>query len=120
MDEEAILKDLAQLQKSATRSKTARLRDLYDQIEALRSRGITHAKIVSVLNDHKLGFSLKSFEVTFYRIKRQREKKLNRPVAIPAEEKREAMPSVSGANDFFKIVDKLKEQNQNDDPRRND
>lgn len=120
MDEEAILEDLAQLHKTATRSKTSRLRDLYDQVEALRSRGITHAKIISVLNKHGMEFTLKSFEVTFYRIKKEREKKFDQPAVIPSEEKLEAVSSVSGANAFFKVVDRLKEQNENDDPRRND
>lgn len=75
MSEEEIVEEFAQLHKSAARSKTARLRDLYDQIEVLRSRGFSHATIVKAMKKHGLEFDLKTFEVTFYRIKRERVKR---------------------------------------------
>lgn len=72
MSDEEIVDEFAQLHKSTSRSKTARLRDLYDHIETLRSRGFTHATIIKAMKKHGLEFDLKTFEVTFYRIKRER------------------------------------------------
>lgn len=76
MTEEKIVEEFTQLHKSAARNKTARLRDLYDQIEVLRNRGFSHATIIEAMKKHGLEFDLKTFEVTFYRIKREREKNL--------------------------------------------
>lgn len=74
MNEKEIFEEFEQLHKSASRSKTARLRDLYDQIEALRNRGFSHATIIKAMKKHGLEFDLKTFEVTFYRIKKERTK----------------------------------------------
>lgn len=79
MGEEEIVAEFEQLHKSAARNKTARLRDLYDQIEALRNRGFSHATIVNAMKKHGLEFDVKTFEATFYRIKREREKMPVRP-----------------------------------------
>jgi hypothetical protein len=72
MDEKEIVEEFDQLHKSASRSKTARLRDLYDHIEALRSRGYSQATILKAMKKHGLKFGLKTFRDTFYRIKRER------------------------------------------------
>jgi hypothetical protein len=85
MSEEEIVEEFAQLHKSTSRSKTARLRDLYDHIESLRSRGFSHAIIVNAMKKHGLEFDLKTFEVTFYRIKRERSKRLSQPIAMRLE-----------------------------------
>ncbi|MNR84314.1 hypothetical protein D3C72_151120 [compost metagenome] len=74
MSEKEIFEEFERLHKSALRSKTARLRDLYDQIEALKKRGFTHATIISAMKKHGLDFDLKTFEVTVYRIKKERTK----------------------------------------------
>lgn len=91
MAEEEIIEEFGRLQRSATRSKSARLRDLYDHIEVLRSRGFTHAAIVNAMKKHGLEFDLKTFEVTFYRIKRERAKSLaqldERPLGAKSEER---------------------------------
>jgi hypothetical protein len=84
MGEEEIVEEFAQLHKSVSRSKTARLRDLYDHIEALRSRGFSHATIVKAMKKHGLEFDLKTFEVTFYRIKRERAKRLTQLSGMPS------------------------------------
>jgi hypothetical protein len=72
MVEKEIVEEFDQLHKSASRSKTARLRDLYDHIEALRSRGYSQATILKAMKKHGLEFDLKTFRDTFYRIKRER------------------------------------------------
>lgn len=72
MADDKIVEEFAQLHKSTSRSKTARLRDLYDHIESLRRRGFSHATIVDAMKKHGLKFDLKSFEVTFYRIRKER------------------------------------------------
>lgn len=86
MTEEKIVEEFTQLHKSAARNKTARLRDLYDQIEALRNRGFSHATIIEAMKKHGLEFDIKTFEVTFYRIKREREKNLAQSsAAVPVD-----------------------------------
>lgn len=80
MSEEKIIEAFTQLhQRSAARSKTARLRELFDEIEALRSRGFPHSIIVDEMQKNGLKFNVKTFEATFYRIKREREKLPARP-----------------------------------------
>lgn len=72
MSETEIAAEFAQLHGSSARSKTARLRDLYDQIDALKNRGFSHATILNAMKKHGLVFDLKTFETTFYRIKKER------------------------------------------------
>lgn len=86
MGEEEILNEFSELDKSASRNKTARLRDLYDAIELLKSRGFAHVTIIKAMKKHGLEFNLQSFEATLYRIKRERMKRLvQRPEATLEE-----------------------------------
>ncbi|MFA5170257.1 MAG: hypothetical protein WC426_01730 [Sulfuriferula sp.] len=57
------------------RSKVARLREVFDEVEAARTAGVSHKKIVEALASRGLEFDLGTFEITRYRIAKEREKK---------------------------------------------
>jgi len=56
------------------RSETARLRDVFNDVEAALSAGVSRAAILETLHSQGFTMTLKSFESAIYRI-RQREKK---------------------------------------------
>ena len=73
MGEESMISALQLLRASTLKNKTERLRDLYDEVETLKSCGFSHARIVETMQAHDLNFkSVQAFEVTFYRIKKER------------------------------------------------
>ena len=73
MSEESMINALRLLRASKLKNKTERLRDLYDEIEALKACGISHARIVETMRTQNLVFnSVHAFEVTFYRVKEER------------------------------------------------
>ena len=98
MAEEKIVAALGQLQNITLRSKTARLRDLFDHVEALRRRGFSHQTIVETMKKHGLEFDLKTFEVTFYRIRRERADRLAQQGrgSLPAPPEPSSKPAVEG------------------------
>jgi hypothetical protein len=73
MGEESMINALRQLRQHGPKNKTARLRALFAEIEALKSEGFSHSQIVKTMSEHQLQFDLKVFEVTFYRIKKERQ-----------------------------------------------
>lgn len=137
MGDDLMVNALRQLSNGTFRSKTARLRDLYDEVERLRSSGVTHAKIIETMRDNGLEFGLRTFEVTLYRIKRERENNLllktnaaiksiikvsvSAPVVAPFNkisiEKSNTLLPKTG---FHRVVEELEAQNSGADPRRND
>lgn len=67
------LRALAAGEKS--RSETARLRDVFNDVEAALSAGVSRAAILETLHSQGFTMTLKSFESAIYRIRKQREKK---------------------------------------------
>jgi len=57
---------------SNARSKTARLRDIYDEVEMALSKGVKHQQMVDVLNETGLELTLKTFESLRFRIAQER------------------------------------------------
>ena len=74
MSEELIVNALQQLSKTTFRNNTARLREIYDEVKALKCRGFSHKIIVETLNEQGLAFDLRTFEVTLYRLKKEHAK----------------------------------------------
>jgi|GEM_PF-1468585 len=72
MNDKEIFEEFDHLRESGSRSKTARLRDLYDQIEQLRNMGFSRATILKAMKKHGLEFDLDTFARTYYRIKKER------------------------------------------------
>lgn len=73
MGEELMINAFRRLRASTTKNKTERLRKLYDEVAALKACGFTHAEIVETMKNEDLDFkSVSAFEVTLYRIKKER------------------------------------------------
>ena len=79
MGEESMINALRLLRHSTQKNKTQRMRDLYDEVEALKESGFSHARIFEELKTNNLNFkSVQAFEVTFYRVKKERALSQNR------------------------------------------
>ena len=72
------------------RSNTARLRDVFHEVEAAISAGVSRQKIVETLADAGLKMSLKTFEGTLYRIRKKSSKRDLPATARSPEQKTEA------------------------------
>lgn len=76
----SLIDALRQLGRSPLRNKTARLREIFDEVEAARATGASHKQIVDALHGQGLEFTVKSFETTRFRIAKERERN-NQPAA---------------------------------------
>lgn len=65
-----VLRALASGEKD--RSETARLRDVFTDVEAALKAGVSRAAVLEALHGQGFTMSLKSFESALYRIRRQR------------------------------------------------
>jgi hypothetical protein len=68
-----VLRELAR--NHAVRSKIARIRDLFDEIEATQRAGVSNKTIVAALNERGYDLGLKNFETMLHRIRLERSKK---------------------------------------------
>ncbi|WP_319103226.1 hypothetical protein [Pseudomonas aeruginosa] len=66
-----VLRELAKGDKS--RSETARLRDVIDEVEAALAAGVSRSAVLEALHGQGFTMTLKSFESALYRIRKQRE-----------------------------------------------
>ncbi|MFJ3465745.1 hypothetical protein [Achromobacter spanius] len=83
MDKETIAADLRKLVADENkRSKAARLRDVFDEVETTLAAGIPRAAVLEVLNKRGLDMSMATFDSSMARLRAQRKKKA-RP-ALPA------------------------------------
>ncbi len=57
-----------------SKSETARLRQIFAEVEATLSAGVSREKIVEILQQQGFSMGLKSFDSAMYRIRRQRKK----------------------------------------------
>lgn len=65
-----VLRELAKGDKS--RSETARLRDVIDEVEAALAAGVSRSAVLEALHGQGFTMTLKSFESALYRIRKQR------------------------------------------------
>ena len=65
-----VLRELAKGDKS--RSETARLRDVIDEVEAALAAGVRRSAVLEALHGQGFTMTLKSFESALYRIRKQR------------------------------------------------
>jgi hypothetical protein len=73
MDKQAIAETLRALASGDTgRSKTARLRDVIDDVESALAAGVTRTAVLKVLADQGLDMSLATFGTALNRIRQQR------------------------------------------------
>jgi len=62
----AVLRKLAS---DDNRSDTARLRDIFEDVEVALSAGVTHAALVAALNAEGFALSVRSFQSALYRLR---------------------------------------------------
>jgi len=70
---------------TANRPDTARLRDIFDEVEAALSAGVTHAAIHEALQTGGFKLTLKSFQSALYRLREERQKGSRKREAQPAQ-----------------------------------
>lgn len=90
-----VLRELAKGDKS--RSETARLRDVIDEVEAALDAGVSRSAVLEALHGQGFTMTLKSFESALYRIRKQRVKgTTGTPTApVPAPLGRDQTPAAA-------------------------
>lgn len=86
MNKEKIAADLRQLVADENkRSKAARLRDVFDEVETTLAAGVSRAAVLEVLNKRGLAMSITTFDSTMARLRAQQKKKASpaKPTATP-------------------------------------
>ena len=68
----AALRDLAAEHARTPRSQTARLREVHDDLEAALAAGASHAAVLATLHAQGFSFTLRSFESTLARLRKER------------------------------------------------
>ncbi|MDY7545069.1 hypothetical protein RGU75_02325 [Glaciimonas sp. CA11.2] len=124
---------LLELSKNASRSKANQLRALFPEIMNLKMQGIKHDQIIEALKKNGLEFNLKTFELTFYRIKREFENEKHKRIEKTGttyvdsaraekviQEFKEESKTRSHKTGFHRILDELSAENSEKDPRRNE
>lgn len=75
MNKDKVAKSLEELSKSdKNRSDTARLRDIFENVEAAMSAGVSRTAILEILHANGFKLTLASFGSALYRIRHRREK----------------------------------------------
>jgi hypothetical protein len=85
---------------STNRPDTARLRDIFTEVEAALSAGVTHVSILEVLHSNGFALTLKSFQSSLYRLRKEREKGSRKEVTSTGAatvQVRRATPTVTPA-----------------------
>lgn len=100
-----VLRALATGDKS--RSETARLRDVFGEVEAALSAGVSRAAVLEALHGQGFTLTLKSFESALYRIRQQRERVGQRPASAAPLSSREPVPEGSAPEETSPDVDDL-------------
>lgn len=82
-----------------TRSETARLRDIIDDVEAALTAGVNRMKVLEALHEQGFKMTLRAFDSALYRIRKQRAKQANPspPAASPAPASGKEKPPATGA-----------------------
>ncbi|EHD6004934.1 hypothetical protein JQY81_004724 [Salmonella enterica] len=98
-----VLRELAKGDKS--RSETARLRDVIDEVEAALAAGVSRSAVLDALHGQGFTMTLKSFESALYRIRKQRGQGTAGTPAVPVpaplrhDEKPPASPPAENARE---------------------
>ena len=92
-----LVEGLKKAARGNSRSKTARLREIFDEVEAAKNSGLSLKVIVAVLADRGLVFDLATFVNVRHRIKKEREFGKQKTIAtnIPTNSAAEVARSAS-------------------------
>lgn len=85
MDKERVANALRDLGNSEGRSETARLREVFPDIEAALAAGVSRISILETLHEQGFKMTLKSFESALYRLRKKAakgESKVAKPVSF--------------------------------------
>lgn len=100
-----VLRGLAEGDKA--RSETARLRDVFEEVEAALDAGVSRAAVLEALHSNGFTMTLKSFESALYRIRRQRKKEgIKAGKEKPIERQKEGMPEDKPSSDSNRLKKK--------------
>lgn len=125
-----LIATLQQLAQSSHRSKRARLIEIFSDVEAALAAGTTQKQVIAALAREGLTFTLRSFETTYARIRKER-KELNTANACTTTAivttpnlvekapgvKQSLGPTTTG---FHRVAAELAERQITGDPRRNE
>lgn len=67
-----LIEALRKAARGPSRSKIARLREIFEDVEAAKALGLSHKQIVATLEKQGLKFDLGTFEITRFRILKER------------------------------------------------
>lgn len=73
MNKNSVAEALRALAGSQSRSETARLREVFDEVETALSAGVSRTAILETLHSQGFAMTAKSFESALYRLRKQRE-----------------------------------------------
>ena len=73
MNKNSVAEALRALAGSESRSETARLREVFDEVETALSAGVSRTAILETLHEQGFTMTAKSFESALYRLRKQRE-----------------------------------------------
>lgn len=72
MDKTSVAEALRTLADSKSRSETSRLREVFAEVEAALSAGVSRSAILETLHEQDFKMTAKSFESALYRLRKQR------------------------------------------------
>lgn len=122
MDDQNISNKLEALAKGINRSDTAKLREIFEQVEAALYSGARRADVYLALKGSGFLFTFESFELAIYRIRKERSKK---PESLKLSPTFGISPPIPVAESpqlttgFHKVLEEIAANSKTEDPRRN-
>lgn len=122
MDDQNISEKLEALAKGKNRSDTAKLRGIFEQVEAALYAGALRADVYLALKESGFSFTFESFELAIYRIRKERGAIQATLKPLPASETSNQLPAAETpplTTGFHKVLEQIAANNRTEDPRRN-
>ena len=122
MDDQNISKKLEALAKGKNRSNTAKLREIFEQVETALYAGALRADVYLALKGSGFSFTFESFELAIYRIRKERSSK---PASLKLSPTSGVSPPIPVAESpqlttgFHKVLEEIAANSKTEDPRRN-
>ena len=108
MTKKTIIQELEELASDETkRSKAARLRDIFDAVEATLATGVAIKEVVKKLSEHGIDMSIGSFKNEMHRIRKKRGK--------PSASLSKPEPKKAASSTIQEVSNKNSEQEQEPD-----
>jgi hypothetical protein len=123
MGDNNISEKLKELATGENRSATARIREIFEEIEVTLRSGARRKDVHQALKESGIAITFESFELAIYRIRKEigKQKKHTAPkknstacVGVPYPP-HDPPPTRTG---FHQVIEQIAEQNSSEDPRR--